>query len=67
MEKFKFILGEKVFVLGLAGMVIVTGRGHFDFMSGGEMNMYQIQGAHNSYRCERELLSLKEAEELTTR
>jgi hypothetical protein len=64
MKKFKFELGEKVFILGLAGMVIITGRGRFDFLSGGKLNIYQVQGGRTGYHCEQELLSLEEAKNI---
>lgn len=54
---FKFDLGQRVFVLGQEGMCIVNGRGHFDFLSGGKLNMYQITGAHTAIVEEYSLLT----------
>ena len=45
-KKFKFALGERVFILGRAGVCIVTGRGEMDYLSGGKLNQYQVAGAH---------------------
>jgi len=45
MKKFKFALGEKVFILGLPGVNIVTGRGQMEYISGGKLNIYQIDGS----------------------
>jgi hypothetical protein len=44
-KKFKFNLGEKVFVVGRPGFCIVGGRGTLNFISGGSFNVYCIDGA----------------------
>jgi hypothetical protein len=63
-DEFKFKLGEKVYWLGHQGICIVSGRGVMSFLSGGKLNMYQINGAHNMYLAEYELLTENEQERL---
>jgi hypothetical protein len=43
-KKFKFNLGDKVFILGHSGISIVTGRGCMEYISGGTLNQYQLDG-----------------------
>lgn len=63
-SKFKFNLGDRVFVIGNNGVSVVTGRGTMCFASGGVLNMYQINGAHFSIVPETVLLSFEEEKEL---
>jgi hypothetical protein len=65
MKKFKYELGDKVFLLGRAGICAVSGRGRLDFLSGGNLNMYQVNGAHHAYVAEHELLTVQELKTLT--
>lgn len=63
-KKFKFKLNEKVFILGQAGMCVITGRGTMEYTSNGKMNLYQLSGGCNQFINEGTLLTLDEAEEL---
>ena len=62
-NKFKFELSDKVFVWGKAGICVITGRGNMDFSSGGNANVYQIEGAHQGIVTEFILISPKDYEE----
>jgi hypothetical protein len=62
--KFKFELGEKVFVLGRQGICVVCGRGIMEYLSGGIANHYVISGAHRGVLYEFELMNIDEGREL---
>jgi hypothetical protein len=55
--EFRFELGDKVFILGTPGICIVSARGRMNFLSGGTLIMYQIEGAHCGYFAEHTLIS----------
>jgi hypothetical protein len=63
-NNFKFEIGERVYVVGLSGTCVVSGRGVMNFISGGISAMYQICGARPGYYPEHELLTVKEFMEL---
>jgi|WetSurMetagenome_2_1015567.scaffolds.fasta_scaffold255899_3 hypothetical protein len=51
-NKFRFNIGDHVFILGKTGRCVVTGRGQMEFASGGKLNMYQISGGHQAILAE---------------
>ena len=59
-KKFKFELGDRVGITGKVGLCVVTGRGKMDFLSGGELNMYQIQGGQGGFIQEEVLITKAE-------
>jgi hypothetical protein len=59
-KKFKLELGDRVYIIGQAGLCIITGRGNMDFLSGGNLNIYQVDGAHGGYWSEDTLLTKEE-------
>jgi len=59
-HKFKYKLRDKVFIIGLPGVCIITGVGTMTFTSGGKLNMYQLGGAHNGYYFEDLLMTPEE-------
>jgi len=63
-DEFKFKLGDKCFILGKNGICIITGIGKMSFISGGELNLYQVGGAHHDYVMEYQLLTIDEELEL---
>ena len=44
-QMFKYHLGDRVMIIGRTGLCVVTGRGSMEFISGGNLNMYQLGGA----------------------
>jgi hypothetical protein len=60
MEKYKFELGEKVMIVGCAGMCVIRARGQLEFVEGAERNMYLLGGAQNNYVPEAVLLTIQE-------
>ena len=63
---FKFDLDEHVFVLGQAGICIVTGGGHMEFSSGGKRNFYSIEGGHSGFYPECSLITCEKARALNS-
>ena len=61
---FKYALGDKVFILGTTGICIITGRGKMEFISGGSINYYFLDGANPSCQSEVVLQTPEEAMEL---
>jgi len=57
MAKFKFGIGERVFIIGNAGICIVTARGEMNYISGGKINIYQLDGGNRTYAMEQVLLT----------
>jgi len=67
-KRFKFAIGERVFVLGHVGICIVTGRGEMEYVSGGKLNMYQIDGGHCAPQVmEQVIITPEEMQELSER
>jgi len=62
--KYKFNLNQYVFIIGVQGMCIITGRGIMEFSSSGKLPMYQVTGAKNTIIQETALLSVTEWKEL---
>jgi len=62
--KFKFNLGDLVFILGRKGVCKVSAFGVFTYASGGTLKMYQVVGAHNDIVPESLLLSFNEEKQL---
>jgi hypothetical protein len=63
-NKFKFKIGDLVFILGRNGISKVNATGVFTFANGSTLNMYQIIGAHNNIVPEHTLLSFNEEKQL---
>jgi len=63
-KPFKFTLGERVFILGRSGVCVITGRGHMEFMSGGKMNFYSLEGGHSGLHPENALITYAEAKSI---
>ena len=61
---FKFECGQKVFILGHDGVSMIWGRGKFNYLSGGKVNLYFIRGAHSNFFEEQVLLSVSDMEGL---
>lgn len=57
MKKFKFNIGEQVFIIGKAGICIVIARGSMKYISGGKINLYQLDGGNRTYAMEQVLLT----------
>jgi hypothetical protein len=62
-KEFKFDLGDNVYILGTAGMCIISARGQMNCLSGGIINLYQIEGCHCGYYTEHALVIIQEAKE----
>lgn len=63
-KPFKFSIGERVFILGRPGVCVITGRGHMDFISGGKMNYYSLEGGQVGLHPESALITYAEAHSL---
>lgn len=59
-NKFKFAIGERVFVIGTMGISRISARGMLDFESGGKMNFYCLLGANTATLPENMLETIKE-------
>ena len=62
--KFKFNIGDLVFILGRNGVCKITAFGVFTYSSGGTLKMYHVIGAHNDIVPESLLLSFEEEKQL---
>jgi len=60
-NKFKFELGQRVLQVGVQGLLVISGRGVMNFISGGVLNMYQTE---RGYFAEYDLLTIEEFKEL---
>ena len=59
-KEFKFELGDQVFILGLSGRCLVNGRAKAEFLSGGKVNFYNLDGVHPGWQAETVLLTPQE-------
>jgi hypothetical protein len=59
--QFKFEIGQRIFILGRTGISVITGRGQMEFASGGKMNWYSLEGAHQGLHPETSLITTAEA------
>ncbi len=59
-KSFKYNIGERVFILGITGVCQVSGRGHMEFISGGHMPWYSLEGAHTGFHPESSLITPEE-------
>jgi hypothetical protein len=60
-KSFKYALGERVFILGRTGICEISGRGHMEFISGGNMPWYSLVGAYVGLQPENILITPQEA------
>jgi hypothetical protein len=63
-KSFKYALGERVFILGRTGICEISGRGHMEFISGGNMPWYSLEGAHVGLQPESTLITPQEFQSL---
>jgi hypothetical protein len=59
-KKFKYAIGERVFVNGVQGTSKISARGLLNFESGGKMNFYCLLGANTGTFPENILESIEE-------
>ena len=60
-KPFKFSIGEHAFILGRPGICVITGRGHMEFISGGKINFYSLEGGQVGLHPESALITSAEA------
>jgi hypothetical protein len=63
-KPYKFKLGEYAYIVGVAGINVITGRGHCEFHSGGTQNFYSLEGSHGGFHSEVALLKPSEARKI---
>lgn len=63
-KKFRFVLGERVCILGKSGICRISGRGQMEFISGGKMPWYCLEGAYTGFHPESALITIAEAKTL---